>query len=156
MANEALILEAGRTLAKSMVETISKLPRSSVFNIYQGNFNKELHSRGTLAFIRTRRVSAKVQSVDSNMHSYTIQILISTDGTLHSPILIVLQEKEGIFGPIVSKKMKRRKNSRSHSQEEALYRRGLYKIGSLTIFSKFLGRKVFFSLTLKLRTRAEN
>ena len=48
-----------------------------------------------------------MQSVDANTHSYTIQPLVSMDGTLRSPMLIILQEKDGVFGPNVMKKMKK-------------------------------------------------
>jgi len=38
-------------------------------------------------------------------HSYTIQPLISAKSVLFSPLLIVLQEKDGNFGPIVKKSL---------------------------------------------------
>ena len=45
--------------------------------------------------------------MDANTYSYTIQPLISIYGTLHGPMLIILQEKDGVFGPNVMKKMKK-------------------------------------------------
>jgi len=38
-------------------------------------------------------------------HSYTIQPLISANGTLLSPLLIVLQEKDGIFDPKIKRNL---------------------------------------------------
>lgn len=100
----------------------TKLPwyhSSKVFNTDQSGFNKELHTRHTLAFIGTRRVEARIKSQSAMTHSYTIQPLVSLDGTLHSPMLVVLQEPGGTFGPRVAQSMRQPPNlvikaSRSH------------------------------------------
>ena len=100
-------------------ERIPHFDRSKVFNTDQSGFSKELHTNHTLEIIGERRVKARVQSVSALTHSYTIQPLISMDGTLYSPMLLVLQEPKGVFGPVVSQRMKRPPNfvikaSRSH------------------------------------------
>jgi len=47
------------------------------------------------------KVEIPAQSVNSTTHSYTMQPLISCDGRLVGPLLIVLPEKNGEFGPRV-------------------------------------------------------
>jgi len=47
------------------------------------------------------KVECLAQSLNSLTHSYTIQPIVSADGELKSPTLIVLQETGGKFGPIV-------------------------------------------------------
>lgn len=90
--------------------SIQLLKPDQVFNTDQSGCQKELHTRATLAFKGTRRIEARVQSKSALTHSYTIQPLISLDGKLHSPMLVVLQEEGGKFGPRVMATMKRPRN----------------------------------------------
>lgn len=64
-----------------------------------------MHKQRTLEFKGTQQVTGRVQSQGAMTHSYTIQPTVSMDGTLMTPLFIVLQEKDGVFGPIVSETM---------------------------------------------------
>jgi len=77
---------------------ISEVGECNVFNTDQSGFNLEMHTGRTLSFKGELKIEALAQSLNSMTHSYTIQPLISANGTLLSPLLIVLQEKDGIFG----------------------------------------------------------
>lgn len=57
-----------------------------------------------------KTVEALAQSVNATTHSYTVQPTVSADGELLSPLLICLQEKDGVFGPIVSQNLFRPDN----------------------------------------------
>ncbi|KYN03968.1 hypothetical protein ALC62_05174, partial [Cyphomyrmex costatus] len=78
---------------------ISEVGECNVFNSNQSGFNLEMHTRRTLSFKGELKIETLAQSLNSMTHSYTIQPLISADGCLLSPLLIVLQEKDGVFGP---------------------------------------------------------
>jgi len=73
----------------------------NVFNSDQSGFNLEVHAGRTLALKGSMKVEGLAQSLNSLTHSYTIQPVVSADGELKSPMLIVLQETGGKFGPIV-------------------------------------------------------
>lgn len=93
---------------RSMMKTI---PLSSIFNVDQSGFRKELHSGGTLRVKGAKKIEAVVQSVTSTTHSYTIMPVISANGILCSPMFVVLQETTGEnFGPRVVTTMKRPNN----------------------------------------------
>lgn len=64
-----------------------------------------MHPGRTLEYKGTKKVETVVQSVDATTHSYTIQPIISCDGEFLSPLLIVLQEVKGMFGPIIKKNL---------------------------------------------------
>jgi len=84
---------------------ISEVGECNVFNTDQSGFNLEMHTGRTLSFKGELKIEALAQSLNSMTHSYTIQPLISANGTLLSPLLIVLQEKDGIFGPKIKKNL---------------------------------------------------
>ena len=70
-----------------------------------------MHTRRTLAFTGTPTVESLAQSINSMTHSYTIATpLISANVFLLSPLFIVLQEKNGTFGPIVQNKLFKSEN----------------------------------------------
>lgn len=100
--------------AKCFVENIqSKIHIYGIENVYntdQSGFNKEIHSGRTLAIRGEKQVTATVQQISATKHSYTIQPMVSASGKLASPMLVVLQEKDGIFGPIVQETMFRAEN----------------------------------------------
>jgi len=73
----------------------------NVFNSDQSGFNLEMHTGRTLSFKGQQKIETLTQSTNSMTHSYTIQPLISASGSLLSPLLIILQEKDGKFGPQV-------------------------------------------------------
>ena len=53
----------------------------------------------------SKKVESVVQSASATTHSYTIQLTISADGRLLSPLFIVLKEDSGTFGPRVQETM---------------------------------------------------
>ena len=75
----------------------------SVFNTDQSGFNLEIHSGRTLNIKGEKSVYGKAQSIGALTHSYTIQPIISADGNLLEPMLLVLQEQNGKFGPRIEK-----------------------------------------------------
>lgn len=76
---------------------------ANVYNSDQSGFNLETHAGRTLSLKGSLKVECVAQSLNSLTHSYTIQPIISADGILKSPLLIVLQETNGEFGPTVEK-----------------------------------------------------
>ena len=82
---------------------ISEVGECNIFNTDQSGFNLEMHTGRILSFKGELKIEALAQFLNSMTHSYIIQPLISANGTLLSPFLIVLQEKDGIFGPRIKK-----------------------------------------------------
>jgi len=72
-----------------------------VFNSDRSGFNLEMHTGRILSFKGQQRIETLTQFTNSMTHSYTIQPLISASSSLLSPLLIILQEKDGKFGPRV-------------------------------------------------------
>lgn len=100
--------------AKEFIETvkinIANVGAENTFNSDQSGFNLELHAGRTLAEVGQKAVETIVQSKTSTTHSYTIQPLISASGKLLTPMLIVLNEPTGKFGPRVEQTMFRAEN----------------------------------------------
>lgn len=90
---------------KKIKEDILFVGEENVFNSDQSGFNLEMHTGRSLSFKGQKQVEALAQSINSMTHSYTIQPIISATGVLVSPLLIVLKEKDGTFGPIVEKNL---------------------------------------------------
>lgn len=79
---------------------------AKIFNTDQTGFNIELYSSRTHEEKGTRHVEALVEAKNSLTHSYTVMPLISGDGKLIKPTLIVHREpKDGEFGPRVLSSM---------------------------------------------------
>jgi len=76
----------------------------------QSGFQLELHADRTLAEKNVKKVEFVAQSISAITHSYTIQSIISADGRLLSPLLIVLKEPSEILGPRVQETMFTTKN----------------------------------------------
>lgn len=81
-----------------------------LYNTDQSGFQKEMHSGRSLEKRGAKKVEAVAQSKSCMTHSYTIQPVISADGRLFSPMLIVLQEPQGVLGPRVTKTMFKARN----------------------------------------------
>lgn len=81
---------------------INQVGLSNTFNSDQSGFQLEMHSGRTLAVEGEKQVQCLVESVSATTHSYSIQITISADGVLLSPLFLVLKEATGVFGPRVS------------------------------------------------------
>ncbi|XP_039313957.1 uncharacterized protein LOC113002706 [Solenopsis invicta] len=69
-----------------------------------------MHTGRTLSFRGKQKIETLTQSISSMTHSYTIQPIISASGSLLSPLLIILQEKDGKFGPQVEQNLFRADN----------------------------------------------
>lgn len=50
-------------------------------------------------------MKAAVHSIADTTHSYTIMPTVRADGCLKSPLFVVLQETNGVFGPVVKKSL---------------------------------------------------
>ena len=57
-----------------------------------------------------KNVLACVHSVAKTTHTYTVMPTISADGRLLSPVFVVLQEANGVFGPLVQQNLFRADN----------------------------------------------
>lgn len=92
-------------IAESFVSNVrSNIPAIGVEEVYnadESGFNLEIHSGRTLTQLGAKIVEARVQSVSSTTHSYTIMPIILASGRLLSPLYIVLKESTGTFGPRV-------------------------------------------------------
>lgn len=99
---DASTLENSATEFVNMIKTvIDVVGVEHVYNADESNFNLELHSGRTLAVEGTKKVETVVQSLSAMTHSYTILPVISAAGKLTSPLLLVLKESSGTFGPQV-------------------------------------------------------
>ncbi|XP_071042558.1 uncharacterized protein [Parasteatoda tepidariorum] len=97
-----LLIQSDEFVQKVKSEIDSR-SEDSLYNYDQSGFNLQIHAGRTLAFKGVRTIQSIAQSLNSMTHSYTIQPTISASGKLQSPLFIVLQEKDGKFGPIVKK-----------------------------------------------------
>lgn len=97
------ILERSREFVSLVKSEILLVGKGNVYNSDQSGFNLETHAGRTLSLKGSLKVECIAQSLNSLTHSYTIQPVVSAEGELKSPMLIVLQEVGGKFGPFVEK-----------------------------------------------------
>jgi len=107
--NEELLQSSSDYVSKVRSE-IKNIEVENVYNSYQSGFNLESHAGRTLSFRGTLKVESLAQSLNSLTHSYTIQPTISASGELKSPLMIVLQESKGNFGPLIEKTIYKARN----------------------------------------------
>jgi len=86
---------------KTVKSHIDVIGEGSTYNADESGFNLEIHSGRTLANMGAKTIEATIQSLSSISHSYTIMPIISANGSLLSPLYIVLKEITGSFGPRV-------------------------------------------------------
>jgi len=108
-SKEQLVQKADHFVSQVKSE-MSSVNQSNTYNSDQSGFCLEMHAGRTLSYIGTLKVESLAQSINSLTHSYTIQPFVSAEGLLKSPLLIVMQEKNGQFGPIVEKNLFRARN----------------------------------------------
>jgi len=101
----AEIMAQAEMFVQDIKNEIEVLGPQHVFNSDQSGFNLEMWNGRTLAFKGEKSVSTVVQSIGSTTHSYTIMPTMSADGDLLSPLLIVLKENNGVFGPRVKESL---------------------------------------------------
>lgn len=73
-----------------------------IFNTDQTGVRIIQNSDRTLEIKGTKYVIGQVTQTNALTHSYTIQPTVCADGTLLFPVFVVLQEKDGKFGPRVA------------------------------------------------------
>jgi hypothetical protein len=83
---------------------------TSILNTDQSGFEYEIVSKRTLDMKGSRNVDASIISKNKTTHSYTVQMTINAGGKFVGPLLIVTQESEGVFGPIVKKRLQELSN----------------------------------------------
>lgn len=105
LTNKEQLVEEANEFVTRVKSNISLLGEDNVYNSDQSGFNLETHAGRTLSFKGSLKIECLAQSLNSLTHSYTIQPILSASGVLKSPLLIVLQEPGGQFGPIVQKTM---------------------------------------------------
>ena len=66
-------------------------------NIDQSRFDKETHRGRTLRYRGTKNVFVVAGNLGATTQSYCIMPIISMDGTLHSPIYVLVSERSGQF-----------------------------------------------------------
>ena len=82
----------------------------NMYNSNESGFQLEIHSGRSLAREAQKKVEYVVQSVSSATHSYTLQLTVTANGRLLSPLFIVLKEEDGQFGSTVEKTLFRPTN----------------------------------------------
>lgn len=110
LTDKAKLKEQALTFVQGIKEKMLIVGESNIWNSDQSGFNLEMHTGRTLSFKGELKVEALTQSINSMTHSYTIQPIISAGGVLLSPLLIVLQETDGKFGPRVQKNLFKAEN----------------------------------------------
>lgn len=103
ISSKEKLLQASSEFVSKVKSEIMLVGEDNVYNSDQSGFNLETHAGRTLALKGSLKVECLAQSLNSLTHSYTIQPIVSANGDLKSPLLIVLQETSGKFGPIVEK-----------------------------------------------------
>lgn len=81
-----------------------------VLNTDQSAFRIEMYSGRTLEIKGTAKVELSYQQSKSATHSYTVQPTFTADGRSVSPLLVVLSETNGEFGPRVRQTMYKHPN----------------------------------------------
>jgi len=97
--------EAARDFVAEVKTEMVNVGARNTYNSDQSGFNKELHFGRSLDYRGVRSVPRVVQSVNATTHSYTIQPTINAEGEFLKPLVVVLQEPAGCFGPIVKETM---------------------------------------------------
>ena len=108
--NAVNIQEESEAFVSVHRERIREVGPESYSNSDQSGFNLEFHSGRTLEFSGCTSVEAQVQTLSGLTHSYTIQPTITAAGEMLSPMLLVLKEPGGTFGPQVQKNLFRPPN----------------------------------------------
>ena len=87
-----------------------KYHAKDILNTDQVGVEKELHSTRTISFQGEKTTLCSVKSKNATTHSYTIQPIISSNGTLVGPMYLCLQEPKGKMGPQVKQHLFEPKN----------------------------------------------
>lgn len=99
--NAAAIVQRIENFGPKYIEESSQFEKRHIYNFDQTGFNYEPANLRTLSFKGERDTIIVIDSKNKHSHSYTVQPMISRAGTLFKKLLIVTQEPENAFGPIV-------------------------------------------------------
>jgi len=105
LTNQDALDKSARNFVANIKKEMKVFGPENVLNSDQSGFRLELRSGRTQTYKGTRSVEAVVQSLNATTHSYTIQPTITADGKFVGPMLLLLQEPQGTFGPIVKRTM---------------------------------------------------
>lgn len=96
--NAEQVQQAGKDFVEKIKPFIRSVGRGSLYNTDQSGFRLESYFGRTLEVKGTLEVELSYQQSNSATHSYTVQPIISADGHIFTPIMVVLPEKNGQFG----------------------------------------------------------
>lgn len=127
---------------------------NQIYNTDQSGFNLELLSGRTLENKGTQKVHSSIRSKHSSTHSYTAQFLITADGELKAPLVLILQEKNGVFGENVKKTMFKSKELRLFASSSGKTTKDLVYEWFQDPYFKVAGNESYLT-TYKDRTRID-
>ena len=90
---------------ESQRHLLSKYSPNEILNSDHCSFQQEYVSPRTLSFTGERTTEVAARRKNDITHSYTVQPITLADGRLLDKFLLILQEKENEFDPIVQKNM---------------------------------------------------
>lgn len=99
------VIQSSNSFVIEIQRLFARYDEKNIYNSDQSGFKLELISNRTLAPQGSKQVVIVYQKSGSATHSYTIQPTISASGHLLGPLFVVLQEKDGEFGPLVQQRM---------------------------------------------------
>lgn len=106
----AMVKQSAIDFVNRIKPLVNYFGEKGTLNTDQSAFRIEQYSGRTLEIKGTKKVEISYQQAKSATHSYTIQPLFSAAGFSVSPLLVVLAEKDGVFGPIVRQRMYKHPN----------------------------------------------
>jgi len=78
---------------------------ANTYNSDQSGIKQEEHTGRTLHTSGVKKVEAVVQRMNATTHSFTVQPILNAQGEFLKPMLLVLPEPKGTFGPHVKKNL---------------------------------------------------
>lgn len=95
----------------SRIRNLLSVPRPPIlFNADEAGYAYELKLNFTLAYKGERYIEEVISNQNAMTHSYTSLPLVDSDGNFHKAHLIILQEPDGEFGPVVKETMYRHRD----------------------------------------------
>jgi hypothetical protein len=95
---EAEIERSVHAFREQMAPVFASVSPALIFKADQVGINLEMTGGRTLEMQGAKIVEAMVQRVNATKHTFSLQLLIGADGTLHSPTLICFYEPKGAPG----------------------------------------------------------
>ena len=106
--DEAATKQAAANFVSRVNEFVAanNIQPSRIFNADQKGLRYEPHTKRTLEFKNTKHVFSTAVRESDTTHSYTLQIYMNQAGKLGKTMFMVLQERDGLDGPKVSRKIR--------------------------------------------------